>query len=71
MSEQGYYEEAIRFYDKVLKIAPSNSIAALHAKGLALSNLGKQSNPGKYEEAIRCYDKVIELDPNNKAALIQ
>ena len=53
----GKYEEAIEWYDKVLKIDP-NDVNALNNKGLALNNLGK------YQEAIEWYDKALEIDPN-------
>lgn len=55
---QGKYEEAINYYDKVILIESEFSKAWL-SKGLALQNLGKN------EEAIICYDKCIEINPRN------
>jgi tetratricopeptide (TPR) repeat protein len=55
---QGRYEEAIRCYQKAIKIDPSN--AKTHY------NLGiSLSAQGRYEEAIECYQKAIEIDPSN------
>jgi tetratricopeptide (TPR) repeat protein len=58
----GQYEEAITYYDKILKIDP-NSGAILYLKGVALDMLGKS------EEAVIYYDKVLDVDPNNSIAL--
>ncbi len=54
----GKYQEAIRYYDKAIKLNPRDTIAYM-GKGIALYYLGK------YQEAISCYDKAIELDPKN------
>lgn len=45
VSKLGRYEEAIKYYDKVLEIDPHH-IDSLYFKGLALSDLGR------YEEAL-------------------
>ncbi|MCX7924015.1 MAG: tetratricopeptide repeat protein [Clostridia bacterium] len=49
------YEEAIKYYDKVLELDSEDS-RAYHGKGNALTWLDR------YEDAIECYDKALELD---------
>ena len=56
--DQGRHEEAIKWYDIVLEIAP-NTLFVIVNKAAALVD------SGRYAEAIRCYDKALELDPNN------
>jgi tetratricopeptide (TPR) repeat protein len=58
LDEQGRYEEAIRYYDKVLAIDPNNKFA-LNNKGADLYDLGR------YEEALVYFDKRLALDPYN------
>ena len=58
----GRYEEAIKYYDKILEIDPEDQKALLN-KGSVLKNLER------YEEAIKYYDKILEIDPNNVKAL--
>jgi tetratricopeptide (TPR) repeat protein len=60
---QGTYDEAITYFDKVLAIDPNN-ILALYNKALALKKLGT------YDEAITYFDKVVAIDPNNINASI-
>ncbi|MBW9223743.1 tetratricopeptide repeat protein [Methanothermococcus sp. SCGC AD-155-E23] len=52
--EQGRYEEALEYFDKVLEINP-NCADAWSRKGLTLARLGR------YEEAIRCFDKSLSI----------
>ncbi len=51
-------EEAIDFFDQVIKINPKY-ISALSSKGIALMHLNKN------EDALVCMKKAIDLDPNN------
>jgi tetratricopeptide (TPR) repeat protein len=60
--EEGKYEEAITFYDKVLAINP-NFTSTLFNKGLALLNLNRS------EEAITFFDKVLAQEPENNNTL--
>ena len=59
---QGKYQEAITWYDKVIAV-DSNHIFALYNKGTALATLGQ------YQEAITWFDKVLAIDPNDVDAL--
>jgi tetratricopeptide (TPR) repeat protein len=54
----GKFNESITYFDKVLAIDPSNTIA-LTQKANAFGGLGK------YPEAITYYDKVLAIDPKN------
>jgi len=58
----GDYEEAISFFELVLKKNP-NHIDALINMGNALNALKK------YEEALSYYEKVIEIEPSNESGL--
>lgn len=58
----GKFNESITYFDKVLAIDPSNTIA-LTQKANAFGGLGK------YPEAITYYDKVLAIDPKNVDAL--
>src|SRR5829696_8198169 len=60
--QQGEYQEAITWFDKVLAIDPSN-VNALNNKGVALYSLGQ------FQEAITSYDKVLAIDPNDVLTL--
>lgn len=51
------YEQALYYYDKALKIEPSNSAVWLY-KGYTLRQLKR------YEEAIAAIDKAIEINKN-------
>jgi len=55
-------DEAIKAFDKAIKINPLGSIA-WEGKGLALENLNKR------KEAIKAYDKAIEINPRYSMAL--
>lgn len=51
------YEEAMKCYDKAIKINPEDNKAYFN-KGNALNALDK------HEEAIECYDKAIKINPS-------
>jgi len=57
--DSGKFDEAIKCYDKALKINPGND-AFWYNKGLALEHLGK------FDEAIKCYDKALEINPEDE-----
>ena len=57
------FEQAISYFDKVLKIDP-NHLDALSNKGSVLLQLGK------FDEAMLYFDQVLEIDPNHTGALI-
>lgn len=59
--EMGNFEEAIRLWDRLLKIVP-NTVEALFNKGYALIGLQK------YQEALAVSEKVLELAPAHKEA---
>ena len=59
----GQLEEAAYWYDKVLKIDPTN-IDTMFKKALLLSKMGK------YEQALFLFDQVIEIDPTLVSALV-
>ncbi len=61
--QQGRYEEAIEYFDRVLAIDP-NHIGALIIKGLAFDRLARS------EEAIEYFDRVLAIDPNHIGALL-
>lgn len=56
LAEVGRDEEAIKSYDKALKIDPQYAYA-WNNKGHSLSNLGS------YDASIECFDKALEIDP--------
>ena len=62
--DQSKYGEAIRAYDKAIKINPQLAKAWL-GKGSALQN------QGKYVEAIKIYDKLIQQNPVDAKPLIE
>jgi YVTN family beta-propeller protein len=47
--------EAIKSYDRVLKVDPNN-VNIWYDRGLALSKIGR------YDEAIQSFDKILEID---------
>jgi tetratricopeptide (TPR) repeat protein len=51
----GKYKEAIKCYDKVIKIDPKRALVWT-GKGHALNLLGK------YKDAIECYDNAIKIN---------
>src|SRR5574341_595145 len=69
LMQEGKFFEAIEYFDKILEINPTDSIA-LGNKGAALTQLNK------YEEAILIYDNALQIDSaninilNNKAATL-
>ncbi|AUJ49989.1 tetratricopeptide repeat protein [Brachyspira hyodysenteriae] len=57
-SDLGLYEEAIKDFDKAIKLNPNNSNT--------YNNMGIIKNYlGQYKKAIKDFDKAIELNPNN------
>lgn len=54
------YDEAIRFYDKAIRV---NSNDSLNDKANTLYCLGR------YDEAIECYDKVLKNSPSDSYAI--
>jgi putative GTP pyrophosphokinase len=58
------FEDAIRFYSRILEIQPDNSIAALIYKHRGMANFA-QSN---YEDAIEDFSHSLELDPKSYKA---
>ena len=56
------YEEAIKYYDKILEVNPDDQKALLN-KGSVLKDLER------YEEAIKYYDKILEVNPDHVKAL--
>jgi len=64
-SEQ--YDEAIKYYNKVLEINQSDTYA-LSSKADAFYNLG-QYDEGQYNNAIEYYDKVLVINENDTYGL--
>lgn len=58
---QGKYDEAVKAFDKAIKI-DRQYVDALNKKGSALNHLGK------YDDAIKCYDEVITQKQDNQMA---
>ena len=56
------YQDAISYFDEVLKINPDH-LGALNTKGALLGKLGQ------YKDAIQYFDKVLSIEPNNLDAL--
>ena len=61
--QQGMYEQAIEYYDRLLAMDP-NHFGALIGIGDALSSLGR------LEQAIEYYDRLLAMDPRNVRAFI-
>lgn len=57
----GNYDEAIKYFDKVLEMEPNHE-KALFNKGWAYEDMGK------LEKALECYEKLIEINPKNSEA---
>jgi tetratricopeptide (TPR) repeat protein len=60
--KRGEIEDALRSFERVLEIDPTNE-AALHNKGVALRS------SGQYAEALACFDRAQERDPDNPVIL--
>jgi len=54
--ELNRFDDALRYYDKILKIDPKNH-ETIEDKGIALAKLGK------YSEALICLGKAIKIEP--------
>jgi tetratricopeptide (TPR) repeat protein len=66
LANLGKYKEAIKCYDRAIKVDPNNA-EAWCSKGSTLHKLNKDSTLhklNKYKKAIVCYDKALEIDPN-------
>ena len=63
LGNDGYYEEALKAYDKAIELNPDYADAWVF-KGAALDELGRYEE-GRYEEALKAYDKAIELKPDD------
>ncbi len=63
LDHDGWYQEAIVYYDKALEINPIFAEALLY-KGHAMNRLGR------LEEAVACYDKALEINPEYAEAMI-
>ena len=61
LDKLGQDQDAITWYDKVLKINP-NDIEVLYNKAIALNNLGQN------EDSLMLYDKILEIQPNTTDA---
>ena len=57
-----HYDESIKYYDKILQVAPN------HAKTLIFMG-GIYSNMGKYETALRYLKRGLEGEPQNEICL--
>ena len=53
--EQGYFEEAIKCFDKAIWLNPDDDLLWVH-KGMSLYELKN------YDEAIKCFDNAIRLN---------
>ncbi|MEQ8191197.1 MAG: tetratricopeptide repeat protein, partial [Candidatus Eremiobacterota bacterium] len=54
------YEEALKCYDKALKILDSDYTELWSARGDCLYELGR------YEESVTCYDRALEINPDSE-----
>jgi tetratricopeptide (TPR) repeat protein len=61
LEKTGKTDEAIKCYDRVIKIRP-DFLYAYSSKALALGNLGK------FTEALEYHDKAIKLSPDEDIA---
>jgi len=59
--EEGNLDEALVYFDKVLKIKQDNP-DFWNKKGVILRSLGR------YQEAVECFEKSLKLDPRDKDA---
>ena len=63
LEKLGQNEEALSWYNKVLKIDPKN-VSIMYKKALMLAKIGM------YEQAIFWFDQIIEIDPTHTSSLI-
>lgn len=61
LSKLGLYDDAIKQYDKVLKLNPA-FIPALNNKANIYATIGN------YDDAIVLYNQVLQIDPTNISA---
>jgi tetratricopeptide (TPR) repeat protein len=59
MRQMGYYEEALRDFDRSIALDESERVASGNERGLALSSLGR------YAEAIECYHEARVETPDH------
>jgi tetratricopeptide (TPR) repeat protein len=64
LQKDGNQEDAIKYFDKSLKIEPNNFGAFIN-KGLCLSS----PNMNRQEDAILCFEQALILVPNDPGAL--
>jgi tetratricopeptide (TPR) repeat protein len=64
LANQGHYQEALPYYDQILKTTPSH-VLTLVSKGNALAWLGR------IDEAEICYQRVLTIQPKNAYALAE
>lgn len=63
LQENGFPEEALKYYDSLLEIIPDNTDFNFNKGYVYLVYLGEN------ELALECFDKVLEVDPTNVDAL--
>ena len=63
-SKEEDYDEAIKVYNKTIKMDDTN-VEAYLKKGIILQQ------QGYYETALKCYNKIIELQPNSEIGYIK
>ena len=65
LSMNGFNEEALQAYEKVIQIDPENSLAWINkANTLAWLNRTAESNQA-YHNALEITDKMLKADPRN------
>ncbi len=60
--DDGKYEEAIRCFDKAIKLEPNDA-------GPWASKASAQNNIGKYDDALNSVEEALRLNPNHMNAL--
>jgi putative GTP pyrophosphokinase len=58
------FDEAIRFYSRILEMKPTNSIASLIYKHRGMANFAQSY----YEDAVKDFSRSLELDPQSYKA---
>ena len=58
LTQEGKYEEAIKYFDKAIERDPQNA-KAWWLKGRALERISTST----IEQVILCYDRALEIDP--------